>query len=49
MKISLRKSPKLNDPPMSFHNGRPYPWKLKEWDAYYEESDSNKEDPTTTL
>jgi hypothetical protein len=48
MKTTSRKSPKLL-PPMSIYNGRPYPWKLKEWDTYYEENDAKKEDPMTTL
>ncbi|KAK1666188.1 hypothetical protein QYE76_054347 [Lolium multiflorum] len=30
-KIVEATSTKFNDPPPSLYNGRPYPWKLKEW------------------
>jgi hypothetical protein len=32
---------------MSFFNGRLYPLKLKEWDAYNEEKDEAEEEPAT--
>ena len=41
-KIAEAALTKWNDPPISFHHGRPYPWKLKEWEAYYEENDAAK-------
>jgi hypothetical protein len=47
-KIDEDASTKLNDQPTSFYKGRPYPWKIKEWDAYYEEKDAKKEDSTST-
>jgi hypothetical protein len=31
MKIVEAASTKFSDPPFSLYNGRPYPWKLKEW------------------
>jgi hypothetical protein len=33
---------------MSFHNGKTYPWKPEEWDAYNEEKDASEEEPATT-
>jgi hypothetical protein len=33
---------------MSFYNGKPYPWKLQEWDAYNEEKDAFEEEPAAT-
>jgi hypothetical protein len=47
-KIAEAALTKLNDPSTSFYNGIPCPWKLKEWDAYNEEKDEAKEEPTTT-
>ena len=44
-KIAEAATIKFNDPLLSFYNGRPYPWKLKEWDAYYEENDAKEEEP----
>jgi hypothetical protein len=43
-KIVEAASTKWNDPPISFYNGRPYPWKLKEWEAHYEEEEVSKEE-----
>jgi hypothetical protein len=47
-KITKAASTKFNDPPTSFYNGRPYPWKLKEWDAHHEEESAKKDDTTST-
>ena len=47
-KITEAASTKFNDPPTSFYNGRPYPWKLKEWDTHYEEESAKKDDTTST-
>jgi hypothetical protein len=47
-KIAEAVSTKFSDPPTSFYNRRPYPWKLREWDSYYEEEGAKKEDPTST-
>jgi hypothetical protein len=33
---------------MSFYNGKLYPLKPKEWDAYNEEKDASEEEPVTT-
>ncbi|KAK1621392.1 hypothetical protein QYE76_026909 [Lolium multiflorum] len=30
--------------PMSFYNGKPYPWKDQDWDAHYEETDVKEEE-----
>jgi hypothetical protein len=46
-KIAKASSTKSNDVPTSLYNGRPYHWKLKEWDAYYEKEVA-KEDSTST-
>ena len=49
-KIAEAASFKLVDPPLSFYNGRPYPWKLKKWDAHYEENDMKEEEgPVATI
>jgi hypothetical protein len=40
---------KWNDPPISFHNGRPYPWKLKKWEAHYKEDNVSQEGHATTI
>jgi hypothetical protein len=47
-KIAEASLTKWNDPSMSFHNGKAYPWNLKEWDAYNEEKDAPEEEPSTT-
>jgi hypothetical protein len=47
-KIAEAALTKWKDPSMSFYNGRPYPWKLKEWDAYNEEKYASEEELATT-
>ena len=48
-KIAEAASTKWNDPPISFYNGRPYPWKLKEWEAHYEENNAPEEGSAATI
>ncbi|KAK1680117.1 hypothetical protein QYE76_040965 [Lolium multiflorum] len=47
-KIAEVASTKYIDLPLSFYNGRPYPWKLEEWEAHYEDNDAKEEDPAPT-
>ena len=48
-KIAEAALTKWNDPPISFYNGRPYPWKLKEWETHYDGNDATEEGPATTI
>lgn len=43
-KIAEAATIKWSDPSMSFHNGRPYPWKMDEWEAHYVENDGAEEE-----
>ena len=38
-KIAEAASLRYNDPPTSVHNGRPFPWKIAEWEEDYEKEE----------
>jgi hypothetical protein len=42
-KIAEAASLRYNDPPMSFYNGKPFPWKKEEWKAEYEKNQPEEE------
>jgi hypothetical protein len=35
--IAEAASLRYNDPPTSLYNGKPFPWKMEEWRAEYED------------
>ena len=43
-KIAEAASLRYNDPPTSFHNGRPFPWKIAEWEEDYENEEAAAEE-----
>jgi hypothetical protein len=44
----FQKIAKAANPSMSFHIRKPYPWKLKKWEAYNKEEYAAEEGPSTT-
>lgn len=43
-KIAEAATLRYNDPPTSFYNGRPFPWKVEEWEADYEKKQAEEEE-----
>ena len=39
-KIAAAATLRYNDPPTSFHDGRPFPWKMAEWEEEYEKEEA---------
>ena len=42
-KIAAAATLRYNDPPNSFYNGRPFPWKRVEWEEEYEKEEAASE------
>ena len=42
-KIAAAATLRYNDPPNSFYNGRPFPWKRAEWEEEYEKEEAAAE------
>jgi hypothetical protein len=47
-KIAEAATLRHNDPPTSFYNGRPFPWKVEEWESYYEKKQDEEEEAEAT-
>jgi archaellum component FlaC len=43
-KITEAASLRYNDPPISFYNGKPLPWKMEEWKEDYEKNQPEEEE-----
>jgi hypothetical protein len=43
-KIAKAASLRYNDPPMSFYNGKPFPWNMEEWKDDYEKNQPEEEE-----
>ena len=39
-KIAEASTLKYNDPPTSFRDGKPFPWKMVEWEEEYEKEEA---------